>query len=119
MAGWSPGNQSAGPNPLVICAWVKLSVLPGICFIDGSGAGAGVAGAPGAGAGAAAGIAYAHGGGPPAARSAPAAKSGAAPRTTSQMNLRIHVSIVSYRSMRPGYTPRPPGPPRLVWGIAS
>ena len=42
------GNQSAGPKPSEICWRVKLSVLPGSCFIDVSGAG-GVAGAPAGG----------------------------------------------------------------------
>src|SRR5712691_10469698 len=83
IVGWSPGNQSAGPKPSAICCRVKLSVLPGICLTDVSGA---AVGAPG---GVATGMAYAHSGGSPSARSTAVAARDATTTTTKACNLRI------------------------------
>src|SRR6185295_11543638 len=88
IAGWSPGNQSAGPKPSEICWRVKLSVLPGSVFIDVSGGGGVGAGAP---AGRAAGIAYAQAGGSLAARSTLVITSGATTSTRHVTILRIGV----------------------------
>src|SRR4051812_35858287 len=66
IAGWSFGNQSAGPYAFPICARVNARVLPGKCS---SGASAGAAPRPGPGAPprpAAAPRPASAGGGPPA-----------------------------------------------------
>ena len=59
IAGWSSGNQSAGPLRSAICAIVNARVVPGTCFTSLSSGGAGGRGAPGGGGGV---IAYAHAG---------------------------------------------------------
>ncbi len=87
IAGWSPGNQSAGPKPSEICCRVKLSVLPGSCLIEVSGAGGAAPGVGGSG------MAYAHAGGSPTARSTEVATRGATTSATSGMNLRIQASV--------------------------
>src|SRR5262245_14320595 len=101
IAGWSCGNQSAGPKPSEICCRVKVNVLPGSCFIDVSAAGGAGAGAP---AGRGAGMAYAHAGGSLAARSAEVMASGAAAMATSITNLRIETSA-ERETIREGHDP--------------
>ena len=73
-------------------ASVKLSVLPGSVRGVGSGA-AGCAGTPGAPAGGAGGMAYAHAGGSPAARSTPAVRIAATPRTRTPKTVRMMMSL--------------------------